>query len=217
MFAMMLAAVIAFNLLFPVIALGKGIEILFYFVYSAVLGGCAYTINDRPVARRAAIVLALFTFGLGVAVVLLPFQLWISVLWGLCLVGLQAVLIFGLLRSIFSARHVSADVLIAGVTIYLLLGTIYVPIYTQLEVAFPGSFAMNTAMSDVGYASLLWTRFLYFSYMTLTTLGYGDITPLTGVTQALAVSEAIIGVLYIAVLMARLVGVYSADIQQSEP
>ena len=52
------------------------------------------------------------------------------------------------------------------------------------------------------------------SFITLTTASYGDITPTTGLTQALAVTEAVIGVLYVAIFMARLVGVYAADVRE---
>ena len=55
---------------------------------------------------------------------------------------------------------------------------------------------------------LAWDDFMYYSFVTLTTLGYGDITPLTQTTRSLAILEAITGVFYTTVLVARLVGVY---------
>ncbi len=212
-----LAAVIAFNILFPIIALGSGIEILFYLGYATALGSGAYLINDQRLPRALAVVFAALTFSLGVWNALLPFQLWSSILWGASLVGLQLILIYGLLRFIFNVRHVTIDVIVAGITVYLLLGTLFVPIYTQLEAVLPGSFSINTAMSEMVSVSIMWTRFLYFSYATLTTLGYGDITPISGVAQALSTTEAIVGVLYIAIFMARLVGAYASDLRRMEP
>ncbi len=209
-------AVITFNILFPVIAFHRAAEILFYFAYSLTLGGGAWLLSERRPIKFLALTLALLAFVFGLRNALFPFQLWASIFWGAALVGMQLVLIYTLLRFIFTAHHVTRDVLVAGITVYLLLGTLFIPIYTQLEAVFPGSFAYNTALGAVENASILWTRFLYFSYATLTTLGYGDITPVSLAAQALAVTEAIIGVLYIAILMARLVGVYASDLRQSD-
>lgn len=212
---LLFACVIAFNILFPITAVSWATEVLYYLTYCLAIGGAAWLLSEQPLPRLLAILFALASFTLGVVNALLPFQIWASVAWGVFLVAMQLVLVYALLRFIFAAHHVTRDVLIAGVTVYLLLGTIFIPIYTQLEVLRPGSFGFNTALGDLENASTLWTRFLYFSYTTLTTLGYGDITPLTGPAQALAVTEAIIGVLYIAILMARLVGVYASDLRQS--
>jgi hypothetical protein len=211
---LLFACVIAFNILFPITAVGWATEVLYYLAYCLAIGGGAWLLSEERLPRFLALLFALAAFALGVINALLPFQMWTSLSWGVFLVAMQLVLVYALLRFIFSAHHVTRDVLIAGVTVYLVLGTVFIPIYTQLEALSPGSFAYNTALGDVQNASILWTRFLYFSYATLTTLGYGDITPLSGPAQALAVTEAIIGVLYIAILMARLVGVYASDFRR---
>ena len=65
------------------------------------------------------------------------------------------------------------------------------------------AFIVNT--QDV---AITWRRMYYFSFTTLTTLGYGDITPISPVVEPVVTAEAVIGVLYVAVLMARLVSLY---------
>jgi hypothetical protein len=63
-----------------------------------------------------------------------------------------------------------------------------------------------------GPAEIRWRTLIYFSFMTLTTIGLGDVTPVTTQTQSLASIEGVIGVLYVAVLIARVVGVYARRI-----
>jgi hypothetical protein len=78
-----------------------------------------------------------------------------------------------------------------------------------VEILQPGSFnlAKGTAMKFGGSETIF---AVYFSYVTLTTLGYGDITPLSGAARTLAIVEATTGQIYLAVLVARLVGLHVA-------
>lgn len=204
----LLVAIVAFNVLFPVTGIGLGVEILYYLAYSVVLASGVWIAGGTRSARIAAVAFGVAAFAMGVANAVLPFRVLQANLWGVALVGLQVVLIGSLVWYMFGTQRVTRDVLVAGVTVYLLLGTLFIPIYTQVEVVLPGSFQVQDAAS----ASTGWTQFLYFSYVTLTTLGYGDMVPVGSVAQALTVSEAIIGGLYIAVLMARLVGLYAAEV-----
>ncbi|MGO9374166.1 MAG: potassium channel family protein [Syntrophobacteraceae bacterium] len=89
---------------------------------------------------------------------------------------------------------------IAGaVTIYLLLGLIWTRLYQLLELVSPGSFRFP-AGEDLNAAALT-----YFSFVTLATLGYGDITPISLVARDLAVLEAVMGQLYLVILISWLV------------
>ena len=64
-------------------------------------------------------------------------------------------------------------------------------------------------MGDAGHGTI-WDQLLYFSFTTLTTLGYGDIAPLSPIARIWTVFEAIFGTLFLAILIARLVGLYKA-------
>ncbi|MBI1259249.1 MAG: hypothetical protein GC204_17420 [Chloroflexi bacterium] len=114
-----------------------------------------------------------------------------------------------LLDFIFiQSERVTRDVLVAAVTVYLLIGDCFMPIYIILEVLTQAS--MGQAAFLVNTASpVSWQLLTYFSYVTLTTAGYGDIIPLTSLARSLVSAEAVIGVLYIAILIGRLVGLYS--------
>jgi len=112
------------------------------------------------------------------------------------------------LEYIFKAREVTGSVLSAGVTFYMMLGNMFTPLYFLLNALVhittgEPAFAVNTQSID-----LTWQRMYYFSFTTLTTLGYGDITPVSPFVEPFVTAEAIIGVLYTAVLMARLVSLY---------
>ena len=114
-----------------------------------------------------------------------------------------------LLHYIFAMPRVTRDVLYAAVAVYLLLGATFVSIFGVVETLQPGSFIDNAA--PVERAFLPWQTLVYYSYATLTTLGYGDVLPISGWARSLATLEAVIGVLYLAILMARLVGLYAQD------
>lgn len=129
----------------------------------------------------------------------------------------QAMVTYVLLRFIFSSRTITRDVLYAACAVYLLLGAIFVPIYGLIESAAffqtgaldGGLHAFDDGVIQAGEV-FPWQTFIYYSYSTLTTLGYGDILPISPWARAAATLEAIIGVLYITVIMARLVGLYAS-------
>lgn len=108
---------------------------------------------------------------------------------------------------VFSREEVATDTLFGAACVYLLLGLVWTLAYTLLEQLQPGSFSFVVA-PEFADAPMLFD-FVYYSYVTLTTLGYGDITPVTAAAQRLAILEAITGVLFVALLVARLVGMYS--------
>ena len=95
---------------------------------------------------------------------------------------------------------------------YLLIGIIWADVYAILENIVPGSFTTGGIQLAADPGAVIVTareqlaHFSYFSLVTLSTLGYGDITPVTRPARALASTEAIFGQLYLAVLIARLVG-----------
>lgn len=117
-----------------------------------------------------------------------------------------------LLEYIFRAKLINQDVIYAACAVYLLLGALFVPIYGTLEAItfeFTGEHAFSEARTGEG-EFFRWQHLVYFSYVTLTTAGYGDILPLSMWARSLANLQAVIGVLYITIVMARLVGLYTS-------
>jgi len=112
--------------------------------------------------------------------------------------------------EVIRTRRVTSDTLYGAVCVYLLVGMTFGSLYDLVETLHPGSFQINVLTE--GPAEIRWRTLIYFSFMTLTTIGLGDVTPVTTQTQSLASIEGVIGVLYVAVLIARVVGVYARRI-----
>jgi hypothetical protein len=113
-----------------------------------------------------------------------------------------------ILVYLFREKEVTADVIIGSVCGYFLLGLMWAFIYPLLEAAQGGSFLYSGAPPSTP------ADFTYFSFVTLTTLGYGDMLPVTNEAKSLAMVEAVIGQLYVAIIIARLVGIYIARSQR---
>ena len=124
---------------------------------------------------------------------------------------LIAFVVVNLLRFILRAPSVTLEVLCASISAYLMLGLMWTVAYWLVDQITPGSFAFNT---NGGRQSMNGFNAFYFSFITLSTVGYGDITPLSRIARWLAAMEAMTGMLYVAVLIARLVSLYSTPKSQ---
>jgi len=109
-----------------------------------------------------------------------------------------------LLRSIFLSHTVTAASVSASLVVYLLFGVVWWLAYVLAETYAPGSFY------GLGNGDVLEMRreLFYFSYVTLTTLGYGDIGPVGSGARSLVITQAVVGQLYLVVLVASLVGLF---------
>ena len=114
------------------------------------------------------------------------------------LIGLFAAA--GALRFAMRAELVDAEHLYAALSAYLLAGIYFGLFYWVLEQVWPGTFAVAGDFSRMSA--------IYFSFVTLATLGYGDIVPRTDVARGLAIVEGVGGQLFLAVMVARLVSLY---------
>ena len=123
-----------------------------------------------------------------------------------------AALFLGLLAAMIVTAvsregRVTADSVYGALCGYMLIGVAFGHLYCLVESAAPGSFlgqaGLTEQLRDAGRQRFLLT---YFSFATMTTLGYGDITPATDVARSLAATEAILGQFYVAVLIAEFVG-----------
>jgi voltage-gated potassium channel len=117
-----------------------------------------------------------------------------------------AFVVVQLLRFVFRAPRVNFEVLCAGISTYLLLGLLWTFAYLLVGQCDPTAFAFSTGTAT----SPTMTRFTayYFSFVTLSTVGYGDVIPVSKAARELAVLEAITGTLFIAVLISRLVALH---------
>lgn len=119
-----------------------------------------------------------------------------------------------LFRFVLKARRVDSEVICAAVSNYLLLGLLWSFAYSLVEKLAPGSFScggLSSAKTGIDQFT-----FLYFSLVTLATVGFGDIYPLADAARMLAVIEGITGTFYMAILIARLVAAYSLQAPSNE-
>jgi hypothetical protein len=201
---------IALSLLFigaPVVEDLKDGALILSILFSLVLIAGVLAVADRKHVLVVTILLAIPAVG----------GRWLNHFWpdlvpprvfliaGLLLI---AFVVANLLRFILRAPSVNTEVLCASISAYLMLGLAWAMAYWLVDRLTPGgAFSFNTT---AGPRSIEGLNGLYFSFVTLSTLGYGDITPVSNVARWLAVLEAMTGLLYVAVLIARLVSLYSA-------
>ena len=114
-----------------------------------------------------------------------------------------AIVIIG--KQLFVERKVTTNMIYGAVIAYLLAAIAFSFVYEVIEVLQPGSFS---GLPDGAGPLALGDALLYFSLVSMTTVGYGDILPVSPLARPLAVLEGVFGTLYLAVVIARLVGLH---------
>lgn len=123
-----------------------------------------------------------------------PIYLILTHSFGAALYIFIATLLF---KVILAEDEITFDQIFAGVVIYIFIGLAWAHFYGLGEVFHPGSITSSNGTDP---------NFIYFSFVTLTTLGYGDMLPITPLAKALVIVEAITGVMFVAILVSTLVG-----------
>lgn len=190
--------------------------IAFQFLYAMLFGaGIMLTRHDRKAVRRLAIMSVVWIIATIITYIFNQTAVWALIVTYLIYAFLQITITSILMQFIFRAKRINRDVLYAAIAVYLLLGAIFIPVYGLVEsltYAMSGTHAFTGGIIVDGIFA--WQDFNYYSYVTLTTLGYGDILPVTMLAKAAVSIEAIIGVMYVTIIMARLVSLYSEDASQ---
>ncbi len=164
-------------------------------------------------ARRIAIALwCVSLVGSLLAVLPLPDRWlpWCRLAGDVSLLPLLAMLVVGILRFIFRSKRLSIDGILATVAVYLMIALMFAQLYVLTIAANPSSFSLPIPALE-RTPHLLQSDMLYFSLVTLATVGYGDILPQTEFARMLAMLEAVVGQFYVAVVVAVFVGMYAAQ------
>ena len=200
----LLAAILVHNLTYPLSAAGGPWPALFYLYY-----GLIFVAGTWLLARNQS--LRLLAASSGGAVIMAGLANSYAPSSQAALAVFLTSIAYHLLMGIvlashtFRARAVTSDILLSATSLYLVIGSGFAALLSLVEWLAPGSYAAGDGNP------VTWQQLVYFSYVTLTTLGYGDILPVGFYAQALATFEAIIGTLYTVILLSRLVGLYSTE------
>ncbi len=214
-FDILLGTLVLFLLAMPVIdLLGQGLRAANFVAAAflvAMLLSAVFAVSQSWRTAIAALALAV------PAIVLRLLNLWfdqdrIMVGEHILEILFMGYVVFVLLGHLFSANRVSFNTICASLCAYLLLGVLWAMVYSTLDIVQPKSFAFPlTAESATGMMRFSDEKSvfpIYFSFVTMTTLGYGDIVPTSPIARMLAAMEALMGQLYLTVLVARLVGTH---------
>ena len=209
----LLALVVLVQFIYPITDGNAPVPLLIYqAIYMSLMVAGIVVARENPFSMRLLIALGVLWFVAGAVYTFNQGATWALLLAYGAIAPFQILVVRVLLQYIFNARQVTRDVIYAASAVYLLLGAVFIPIYGTLEtVTFDqtGDHAFLDGQSDPDEV-VSWQTFIYYSYATLTTLGYGDVLPATMWARSLASLEAVIGVLYVTVIMARLVGLYAS-------
>ncbi len=117
-----------------------------------------------------------------------------------------------ILKFLFTTGRVSSDMICASLCVYLLLGVLWAITYSLIQIfdgqSFLSAYADNGEGRTMRFGGERTLTALYYSFVTMSTLGYGDIVPRSSLARMAAAMQAIVGQLYLAVLVARLVGLH---------
>ena len=126
-----------------------------------------------------------------------------------------AVTVIALVSRLFTVKSVTLDTISASICAYLLMGVAFAYAFAVIELQNPGSFSAALFQRSAGHIAPLIASlhsFIYYSFVCLTTTGFGDISPVSEGARTLSVMESVFGQLYMAILIARLV---SLEVAQS--
>jgi hypothetical protein len=188
-----------------VVAFRHGILVL-NIIGTAVLVAASYALSERRHLFTIAIVLSAISI-IGIVLLVAFAQHWAALVSHICLFVLLAFFSVTILAYVLRGGRVTADKIFAAICVYLLIGYAWAFAYSLADEIQPGSFAGPTEPARSDYVAR-GMQMRYFSFMTLTTVGYGDVVPRSSAARTMAALEAVMGQLYLTVLVARLVGLH---------
>jgi hypothetical protein len=201
-FLFLLVALLALLVLSPLLGGRVRLHQLMNLCYTLVLITAVYALSQSRRQLVSAALLALpmlVSLWAGRLVAIPHLQNW-GLAFGSAFLGYVLVMIMG---HIARCRRIDRDLLFGAIVVYLLMGLMWALTFELVERLAPGSFKFPEGpIGEHRY------RFIYFSYVTLATLGYGDITAATAFAAALTILEAIIGQMYLVVGVGWLVGIH---------
>ncbi|MEM7136094.1 MAG: potassium channel family protein [Myxococcota bacterium] len=134
---------------------------------------------------------------LGLTVVWLVYAIWIVV------------------GHLFRRREVTLNTIFGAIVAYLLIAMAFAMVFTILEVRHPGSFS-GLPDTQISHRNELYSAIMYYSLVCFTTMGFGDVVPVSSLARSLSAVAGVLGQLYLAVMIARLVGLHIAHTSRND-
>lgn len=214
-FRMLLMWVFIFVVIDPFLsALPHAAKFISQALFSMVLFFAIYAVNkEKKLLTISITLLALTLMSLWLRAIGVTYISWTATLGIIALY--LGVVIYSFFSAIFSARKVTAELLNGTLCLYLFIGLFWGSIYALLEQLLPGSFA-GTLLKDPLPTQASLHAFNYFSFITLSTLGYGDIVPQTQQAAGLCAVEAILGQFFLAVMVASIVALKVSEKREKD-
>lgn len=206
----MCCVMVAAVLLYPLAHTFVGM-VLLQIVYTAILLSALYTVMRSPALFRAGLIL--LVPALVANWLLNPVdQPVLSIVASTAILAIMLGAIGSMLRHIIMAKRISQDIIFGSVAVYLLAGVTWAFCYEFLNDITPGQVIESVGhVLTVENRAAMFPEFTYFSFITLTSVGYGDLAPIGSPARALAIVEGIFGQLYTAILIGKLVGMKVAQ------
>ena len=187
-------------------------------LFTLTLIACLYLVSDKKKDLFIGIALAvpvLFTNWILIAFINQPVQ---AIIYGVCQLVFIAYIVARIFQFLIAARRVDAQMIYAALCLYLLFGLLWTLAYFVIALLDPGAInlVVDITNSDHHGTTQLLHELIYFSFVTQTTLGYGDLLPVSGIARAFVITQALVGQIYVAVVIARLVGLQIAYAVQDQ-
>ncbi len=176
---------------------------------SAILISSAYAVSGQRKTLRVSLFLLVPALITSWSTIFLS-ELWPMVISRVLVLTFVSYILGVIALDVLSEKNVTRDTIFGSACVYLLMGFAFGDIYMLFQIIEPQSFGQAIDVAPVGGEVKVASELNYFSFVTLTTLGYGDMTPKTGMVRGIATLEAMLGQFYLTVLVARLVGLHLA-------
>ena len=188
-----------------IVTLRYGVLVLNIIGATVLLSG-TYAVSERKKLFYLTLTLAIAAIAINGVLVVAP-GWWLIFLSNLLLLVVLVLFAASILADVLRSGRITADKIYGALCVYLLVGFAWGIGYAILEQLEPGSFTAEEPGAVAEHVARV-MRMRYFSFVTLTTVGFGDIVPRTPAARTLATLEAVMGQVYLAVLVARLVGLH---------
>ena len=201
-FLALLLLILAMLIIVPLVEEFVKLRMLMDIFWSAIFVAVIYAVSQKKHHILIGVLLAVPMLGAMWSKYFVQYAA-LEVVGGLCGAVFFMFAIIQILIFIYSQKEVTRDLIAGAAIVYLLMALAWSSIFGVVESLEPGSFSFPEIESISASRS-----FLYYSFVTITTLGYGDVTPATNLARSLCILEAVIGQLYLVVQVAWLVGVH---------